>query len=147
MFLMTHATASAEPEALPEGMAWELGSLRVLGDLCMELAQLTAAKAKEALTQAADEDAPRPRGGIDPVLAFSRIARAVRMTVGLHAKIRKDRQARAEKQAAEQAVQATKTPKRSKPAAARGACAGPCPTTSSPPPSRPRSATPPRSSA
>jgi hypothetical protein len=32
------------------------------------------------------------------------MARAVRMTVGLHAKIRKDRQAREEKQAADQAV-------------------------------------------
>ena len=71
----------------------------------MELAELTASKAKEALAQAADDDAPQPKAGIDPVLAFSRIARAVRMTVGLHAKIRKDRQARAEKQAAEQAVQ------------------------------------------
>jgi hypothetical protein len=72
----------------------------------MELARLTAAKAKEVLTQAAHEDAPQPKGGGDPVLAFSRIACAVRMTVGLHAKIRKDQKARADRQAAEQAIQA-----------------------------------------
>jgi hypothetical protein len=99
--MIQHA-ASAEPDALPDAAAWELESLRELGDLCMRLARVSAARAEEAL--AADADALKPRGGIDPALAFTRFARAVRMTVGLHARIRKDREAQVERKSAEQAL-------------------------------------------
>jgi hypothetical protein len=40
---MTHVAASADSQPLT-GMAWELESLRELGDLCMRLARLSAAK-------------------------------------------------------------------------------------------------------
>jgi hypothetical protein len=104
---MTHAADIADPAGLPDGMAWELESLRELGDLCMRLARVSAAAAEDALSKAVDKDAPpSPKGAPDPVQAFARISRAVRMTVGLHAKIRKDRQVRVERRAADAAADA-----------------------------------------
>jgi hypothetical protein len=98
---MASETARADSEPLPDGVAWELESLRELGDLCMRLARLCAARAEEAVARAADD---APKSGPDPVLAFARMTRAVRMTVGLHAKIRKDRTDRVERKAAVEAA-------------------------------------------
>jgi hypothetical protein len=106
---MTHDAAIAEdlaPDAACEGMAWELDALRELGELCMRLARLSAAKAEAALALADAEPAPEPRRAIDPVLAFSRMARAVRMTVGLHSRIRRDLKLQAERRAASTAHRA-----------------------------------------
>jgi hypothetical protein len=88
----------ADPFA--EAMAWQLAALRELGDLCLELARLAAGKAKAVLM--AEEAAPEPEKAAapDPVRRFERIARAVRLCVGLHDKLLHRRQARTDRLAA-----------------------------------------------
>jgi hypothetical protein len=92
----------ADPFA--EAMAWQLAALRELGDLCLELARLAAGKAKAVLM--AEEAAPEPEKAAapDPVRRFERIARAVRLCVGLHDKLLHRRQARTDRLATERAV-------------------------------------------
>jgi hypothetical protein len=103
---MTTATADiADPcaGALEEGAGWELASLRRVGELCLELTELAAARARDALAGApADAGDEAPRAGPDPVRAFAQLTRAVRMTVGLHARIRRERELRKERRDAEQ---------------------------------------------
>jgi hypothetical protein len=79
MFSMCAASTAADcaaPEPLGDDQRWELDTLKALGDLGLRLARTTVA---EAETRA---EAP------DPALAFSRVSRAVRLTVMLHARIR-----------------------------------------------------------
>jgi hypothetical protein len=89
-------------DSFAEAMAWQLAAVRELGDLCLGLARLTAAKAQAML---AADDAPGPETpAADPVRRFERIARAVRLSVNLHDKLLHRRQARADRLDAEQAV-------------------------------------------
>jgi hypothetical protein len=88
-------------DALADAMAWQLATLRELGDLCMGLARLGAAKAQAALTAPEDET---PKAAPDPVRGFALLARAVRQTVGLHGRLLNGRQARQDRLDAEQAA-------------------------------------------
>lgn len=64
---------------------WELDTLKELGELGMRLARSSVA---EAEVLAAAPEARQPAKAPHPVQAFSRISRAVRLTVMLHARIR-----------------------------------------------------------
>src|SRR5260370_31485513 len=92
---------------------WHLRMLKELAEIGMKLARAVE-------QQAIPEEAPEPDqapelnqarapdriGAGDLALVFSRIARAVRQTLALHAKIYGDRRAREEGKAAEQAQRA-----------------------------------------
>jgi hypothetical protein len=83
--------------------------LREVGELCLRLARLSGEKAEAAL--AAPDPAPAATAARvpDPVLAFARLTRAVRMTVGLHARLRTQAQLRRERRAADAAERAAET--------------------------------------
>jgi hypothetical protein len=87
--------------------------LRILAELTEIGMDLARAVRRQALAQAAPEEADTPQagapdriGGGDLALVFSRIARAVRQTVALEAKLAEDRRTRDERTEAEQAQRA-----------------------------------------
>jgi hypothetical protein len=84
-----------------------LGILTELTDLCMGLARVTQAK---AVAQAVAPEEPAKAGKADPVLAFTRVARAVRQTIALEAQLAEDHRTRGEK---------TETARKQRAAAAR----------------------------
>jgi hypothetical protein len=106
---MTAAPAAAEIEApatdpAAELVACGLAQLAELAGIGMTFARALGRIAQAAVEQA-DGETPEPTPELnDAALAFSRISRAVRMTVGLQAKIVRERQARADRIAAELAV-------------------------------------------
>jgi len=80
--------------------AWaqeHLEVLRDLRDMGMQLARnltrrvLAETEAAEAAAEAGEpQPAPRPGAAIDPALSFSRISRAVRLTIALEARMRRE---------------------------------------------------------
>jgi hypothetical protein len=103
-------TAAAEPAQTPApdeaaaAIAQGLAHLAELAQIGMSFARALGRVAQAAVEQA-DGGAPEPTPELaDAALAFSRVARAVRMTVGLQAKIVRDRQARADRIAADKAA-------------------------------------------
>jgi hypothetical protein len=117
LFSMTAAPAAAEtaqtpapapapapaPDAAAALTARGLARLDELADIGMTFARALGRIAQAAVA-AAETETPEPTPELnDAALAFARVARAVRMTVGLQAKIDRERQARADRLAAEQA--------------------------------------------
>jgi hypothetical protein len=104
------ATALDPAPAKPEVCACCDGELRAARRLAVlgELAEIGLALARSLGRQVADAAAaepagrPRPSGG-DPALAFSRIARAVRLTLALEARFDQDGQAAEAERAARRA--------------------------------------------
>src|SRR5262245_27968331 len=75
---MTCATETSEPDASADLRDWQLATLKELGEIGMALARDLPRQA-----QAAGE----ARAAADPVLAFSRVSRAIRLTLQLQTRI------------------------------------------------------------
>jgi hypothetical protein len=107
---MSQAAAAAEntTSALDEAaemVACGLAQLSELAGIGMAFARALGRIAEAAIEAAPEGEAPEVTPQLsDAALAFSRISRAVRMTVGLQSRILRDRQARADRLAAEKAV-------------------------------------------
>jgi hypothetical protein len=87
-------------ETAEERAERHLRMLRELAEIGMDMARLAR---QEARARVAAGPAEAPQGG-DPGLAYSRIARAVRLTLALEDKLGEDRRARDEQQRAERAA-------------------------------------------
>jgi hypothetical protein len=82
------ALAATPTESPAERKARQLATLRRLGELTMGLAEAAAAKAAQHL---AEPGPPEPDGKqADPVLAFTRLSRAVRQTIALEIRVASD---------------------------------------------------------
>jgi hypothetical protein len=97
-------TQTPAPDEAAALVAQGLAQLSELAQIGMTFARALGRIAQDAVEQANGET-PEPTPALnDAALAFSRVSRAVRMTVGLQAKIVRDRQARADRIATEKAV-------------------------------------------
>jgi len=102
----TPETADAPaPDPFADEARWELAAAREVGEIGLTFARALGRIAQTAIDQAGGETPEMTPQLADASLAFSRVSRAVRMAVGLHAKILRQRQARADRKAAEKAVQ------------------------------------------
>jgi len=97
MFRMNHPAPNLPEEDDDDAPAWarrHLGMLVDLGDMGMVLARnlVRRAAAETEAAEAQAEDAPSPGRGpaIDPALSFTRISRAVRLTIALEARMRRE---------------------------------------------------------
>ena len=105
---MTDAASTANPapatDPAAEAMARALAHLDELAGIGMTFAHALGRIAQAAVDEADGETPGMAPGLADAALAFSHVSRAVRMTVGLQAKILRERQARADRLAADKAV-------------------------------------------
>ena len=97
---MSDTPPSPPPDARA---AQRMAMLQELGEMGMELARALKAQALAALEPEADDSAPKVTSG-DPVLMFTRVARAIRQTVALEMRLaHPDRDPEAERWRAEAA--------------------------------------------
>jgi len=96
MFRMTNPAPNLPEEDDDDAPAWarrHLGMLVDLGDMGMVLARnlVRRVTAETEAAEAQEEAAPPQRGpAIDPALSFTRISRAVRLTIALEARMRRE---------------------------------------------------------